>query len=242
MSGQKTNKADARCRAERLVAAGNCDAAIAIYRGLIEADPLDLDSIRALGDLYVSADRTHEGLHELARLADRRIVLGPAIHAAPLLKKMLDLDPANAAAQMKLAAVYARSGKLEQAQQAFLEAASIFERKGNLVRAMAAVRSALALNPNSTQARAALKALEAQTPPYVVQVPKADAAPSAAPRPRDSAELAELGQRLSEAAADFSANDLTSEFIVRQLFAADLLAGCADIEKAVMILKRIIGY
>lgn len=249
------NKADALRNAEQFVGQGNLNAAIAVYRSLIESDPLDLNSIQALGDLYVRAGRTQEALHELTRLADRLIALGPAINAAPLLKKMVELDPSNTASRMKLAAVYARSGKLDLAHQVFIEAGAVFARKGNLVAAMEAVKKALAINPDSPQARAALASLEGQTSPYVVRLPNAGhpmppAAPpaSAAPnrpaetKPRGTTELAEIGQMLSSAAVDFSAADVTDEFIVRQLFAAELLAGCGDTDKAVAVLKRIIDH
>ena len=159
------NKADSLRHAEQLAGQGNINAAIAVYRDLIEADPLDLNSIQALGDLYVRAGRIQEALDELARLADRLIARGPAINAAPLLRRMLDLDPSIATLRMKLAAVYARAGQLEQAHQVFIEAGATFARKGNLVAAQEAVKKALAINPNSPQARAALAALEGQTAP-----------------------------------------------------------------------------
>src|ERR1700754_3987632 len=239
-----SSKADALRNAEQLAGQGNIPAAIAAYRGLIDANPLDIDSIQALGDLYVRAGRIQEALHELARLADRCLALGPAINAAPVLKKMLDLDPSNTATRMKLAAVYARAGRLDQAQHGFIEAGALFARKGNLVAATEAVKKALAINPDNSQARAALDALEGQTSPYVVQLPKAEPLmpPPAVPKPtpRNTTELAELGQLLSSASIDFSAADVTDEFIVRQLFAAELLAGCGDIDKAVAVLKRII--
>lgn len=261
------SKADALRNAEQLAGQGNITAAIAAYRGLLEADPLDFDSMQALGDLYVRAGRIQEALQELARLADRCLALGPPINAAPALKKMLDLDPSNTATRMKLATVYARAGRLEQAQQGFVEAGAMFARKGNFVAAAEAVKKALAINPDNPQARAALAALEGQTSPYVVQLPKGEppaprSEPSMsrsessasrseppAPKPaaaksqmRNTTELAELGQMLSSASVDFSADDVTDEFIVRQLFAAELLAGCGDIDKAVAVLKRIIDY
>ncbi|MEN3335738.1 MAG: periplasmic protein TonB [Blastocatellia bacterium] len=244
------NKADALRHAEQLAGQGDINAAIAVYRGLIEADPLDLNSIHALADLYVRAGRIQEVLDELARLTDRLIAQGPAINAAPLLKRMLDLDPSNATLRMKLAAVYARAGHLEQAHQVFIEAGAAFARKGNLVAAIEAVKKALAIHPDSPQARAALAALEGQTtpPPTARQQAAARAQAErqvnrpAAPKVRNTSELAELGEMLSAAPTDFSAADVTDEFIVRQLFAAELLVGCGDIDKAVALLKRIIDY
>jgi len=238
------NKADALCRAEQLAGQGQINAAIAVYRGLIEADPLDLNSIQALGDLYVRAGRIQEALDELAKLADRFIAHGPAINAVPLLKRMLDLDPSNAALRMKLAAVYARAGQLEHAHQVFIEAGATFARKGNLVAAMEAVKRALAINPDSPQARAALAALEGQTTPQAAPRLQAERPvnPPAEPKMRNTTELAELGQMLSAASADFSAAEVTDEFIVRQLFAAELLVGCGDIDKAVTLLKRLIHF
>jgi protein TonB len=251
-----SNKADALRHAEQLAGQGHLNAAIAVYRDLIEADLLDLNSIHALADLYVRAGRIQEALDELAKFADRLITRGPAINAAPLLHRMLDLDPSNAMLRMKLAAVYARAGNLEQAHQVFIEAGAVFARKGHLVAAMEAVKKALAINPASSQARAALASLEGQpAPPAAARsqaAPRPQAAapaqteqvvnPPAAPKMRNTTELAELGEMLSAASADFSAADVTDEFIVRQLFAAELLVGCGDIDQAVTLLKRIIRH
>jgi TonB family protein len=238
------NKADALCHAEQLAGQGNINAAIAVYRGLIEADPFDLNSIQALGDLYVRAGRIQEALDELAKFADRFIAHGPAINAAPLLKRMLDLDPSNALLRMKLAAVYARAGQLDHAHQGFIEAGAAFARKGNLVAATEAVKKALAINPDSPPARAAIAALEGQAAPQAALRPQAARSvnPPAEPKMRNTTELAELGQMLSAASADFSAAEVTDEFIVRQLFAAELLVGCGDIDKAVTLLKRLIQF
>ena len=156
------NKADALRRAEQLAGQGDFKAAIAVYRGLIEADPLDLNSIHSLTDLYVRAGYVQEALDELTRLADRLMAMGAATHAAPLLVRMLDLDPSNAPLRMKLAAVYARAGRHEPAHQAYIEAGAAFARKGNFVAATEAVRSALKIKPDSAQARAALDSLSRQ--------------------------------------------------------------------------------
>ena len=59
---------------------------------------------------------------------------------------------------------------------------------------------------------------------------------------RGTSELAELGKQLSASPGNFSAADVTDEFIVRQLFAAELLAGCGDTEKAVALLKRLLEF
>src|ERR1700742_1180986 len=241
-----SNQADAIRQAEQLAEKGNLSAAIAIYRSLIEADPLDLNSVQAIGDLYVRSGRIQEALHELGRLADRCISLGPAINATPPLKRMLDLDPSNAAVRLKLATVYSRAGKSEQALQTYIEAGSTFARKGNLVAAMEAIRKALAINPDSPQAQAAYKALGGQpapTPPPVIEHPKPPpATPKTTSRMRDTTELAELGQMLSAASAEFAPTDITDEFIVKQLFDSELLAGCGDTDKAIASLKRIIQF
>ena len=233
-----STKADALRRAEQLAQRGDFKAAISAYRSLIEADPFDLNSIHSLTDLYVRAGYVQEALDELARVADRVITLGPAIHAAPLLLRMLDLDPSNAPLRMKLARLYARGGRTEQAHQAMIEAGVAFTRKGNLVAAKEAIQGALTLKPDSTQARAALASLNQQA------VPQASPSPTAAPasKLRDTSELAELGKKLSASAADFSAADVTDEFVVRQLFAAELLAGCGSADKAVALLKRLLEF
>src|SRR5215471_3517710 len=154
------NRAEPLRNADQLAGQGNINAAIAVYRGLVETDPLDLNSIHALGDLYVRAGRIQDALNEMAKLADRFLASGPPINAAPLLKKMLDLDPSNALVRMKLGVVYARAGKADEAHQAFVEAGAVLARKGNIAAAIDANRRALAVNPDSQQARAAIALLE----------------------------------------------------------------------------------
>ena len=231
------NRAEALRNADQLAGQGNINAAIAVYRGLVETDPLDLNSIHALGDLYVRAGRIQDALNEMAKLADRFLASGPPINAAPLLKKMLDLDPSNALVRMKLGVVYARAGKAEEAHQAFIEAGAVLARKGNIAAAIDANRRALAVNPESQQARAAIAVLERHAAPRPAERPDAQSAPA---KLRGTAELAELGEMLSAASAEVPDSEVTDEFVVGQLVAAELLVGCGDIDKAVSVLKRIL--
>ena len=78
-------------------------AAVEIYREIVEADPTDLTAITTLGDLYASAGRTQEAIDQFSRAADSYIESGFTREAIATLKKLIAVDSANIETATRLA-------------------------------------------------------------------------------------------------------------------------------------------
>ena len=132
------NKTEALRRAEEHLSKREITAAIAIHRMIAQADPYDLTTINALGELYVSVGRTKEAIDDFTRIADGYLDSGSGIKAAYLLRKALDLDPSNAPALIKLGEIYLREGMIEKAHDEFIRAGALLASEGQLTGALQA--------------------------------------------------------------------------------------------------------
>jgi pilus assembly protein FimV len=105
--------------------------AIAIYKKLTKLAPTANDCVVKLAELY-----TQQGLYNDARaqyltIADRCLRSGDNQEASRIFRKMLELDPENAAMQAKLADLYVKLGNKQEARNIFFTAAeSLFRRDG----------------------------------------------------------------------------------------------------------------
>lgn len=97
-------------RAERALRQGRIDAAIAEYVQLTEAEPLDLKTAHALGDLYVRAGQTERALAQYARTADQLSVQGLHAEALTLFHKSLKLRPGDDYATTRVREISRRIG------------------------------------------------------------------------------------------------------------------------------------
>src|SRR5262249_26254956 len=96
------NRAEALRNADQLAGQGNINARIARLRRSVRAHPARPNSLHALRRLHRRAGRIQDALNEMAKPPGRLLASRPPIHAAPLLKKMLGLDPSNPLVRMKL--------------------------------------------------------------------------------------------------------------------------------------------
>jgi len=103
--------------------------AIAIYKKLSKLTTSN-DAIVKLAELY-----THQGLFNDARshymqIADQLLKSGDNNQAAKILQKILELDPENTSTQSKLADLYIKLGRKEEARNIYYSAAeSLYARK-----------------------------------------------------------------------------------------------------------------
>lgn len=121
--------------------------AIAIYKKLTKLNPAASDCVLKLAELY-----SQQGLYNDARahylsLADRALRAGDHQQASQIFHKLLELDPENAAMQAKLAELYVKLGKKEEARSIFFSAAESLFRRGAMEAADEALGRALALDP-----------------------------------------------------------------------------------------------
>src|SRR6185369_13376923 len=138
------NKSEAVRSAEQCIRQGQASEAIGIYKKIIEADPFDLTTIGALSQLYIKTGRTQDAIDDFSRIADSYLEKGSPIKSAYILKKILELDPSNAAAHAKLGEIYLHEGMSDKAYEAFLTAGVVFAKKGNMAEALEANKKALA--------------------------------------------------------------------------------------------------
>jgi TonB family protein len=235
------DKSEALRKAEQHFLKGETSAAITVYREIVETDPYDFSSINKLGDLYAGAGRIKDAINDFSRIADLHLANGSRTRAAYLLKKTLELDPADAAARMKLGEVYSHENMLESAHEAFILAGAVFMRGGDIDKAIEANQKALAIKPDSQQARSAIATLEnkatlneSRNSPDQVKpansgpVTTSDSAPKGGKRNQTTGSL------------DHLLSGFDDDFVVQQISKAEALVGFGDVTQAVAMLKAVL--
>jgi len=232
------NKTEALRRAEEHVSKGEIAGAIAIHRMIAQADPYDLNTINALGELYVRAGRTREAIDDFTRIADGYLNSGSGIKAAYLLRKALDLDPSNAPALMKLAEIYLLEGMIDKAHDEFIRAGALLVAEGQITGALQANHRALTAKPGSPQARAAIAALQADAAASETgslrRQPTAEGAKAGSSSALDS----EPAGRSSGPVKNLSSVD--EESLIQQLSKAEMLVGYGEVDRAIALLQDLV--
>ncbi len=232
------NKTEALRRAEEHVSKREITAAIAIHRMIAQADPYDLTTINALGELYVSAGRTKEAIDDFTRIADGYLNSGSGIKAAYLLRKALDLDPSNAPALIKLGEIYLREGMIEKAHDEFIRAGALLASDGQFTGALQANHRALTAKPGSPQAKAAIAALQADS--TASQTGFVGKQPETGTRALTSSpELDSEPARRPVGSKERSTAD--EESLIQQLSKAEMLVGYGEVDRAISFLKEVVS-
>lgn len=235
------DKSEALRKAEHHALKGEISAAIAVYRKIVETDPYDFSSINKLGDLYVGAGRIKDAINEFSRIADLHLANGSATRAAYLLKKTLELDPSNAPVRMKLGDVYSRENMVESAHEAFIQAGSAFMRSGDIGRALEANQKALAVKPDSQQAKAAITTLESEAA-LNQSKHSLDQAKSGGTGTASASESASQGAKRKQATGslDHLLSGFDDDFVVHQISKAEALVSFGQVSQAVSMLKEVL--
>lgn len=139
--------------AKQYVLQRNVQAAVDIYRKIIEADPSDLTAINTLGDLYVSTGQVQDAIAHFSRVADSYIEGGFARKAIATLTKIIAVDPSNTGTATKLADLYAQAGLPSEARQHYLQIADALTRKGETLDALSVYSKIVELDPSNTSTR-----------------------------------------------------------------------------------------
>jgi len=147
------DKAKALTAAKRYMLQNNSQAAIEVFRQVVEAEPLDLSSINTLGDLYVRTGQIPEAVDQFSKLADAYLAEGVARKAIAVLKKIMSIDPANTGTWIKLADLYATAGLPGEARQHYLQIADAYSRNGRMNEAIEVFGRVVALDPSNASAR-----------------------------------------------------------------------------------------
>ena len=251
--------------ARQLIAQGRVSAAIAIYQKIVDADCSDLSAVSMLSDLYIKAGRVSEAADHFLRIAESYLRNGSAISAAYILNKILKLDPANAGAHRNLGKMYLAEGKIDQAHSHFIEAGAAYWKKGDSCAAIEMNNQALAVMPDSQEAKTALAFIQQElepppTPeappqqqrqepvyvelePILISIPEeADQQCAARPSPQPCVEE-ERPDDLGESPFEQEPLPVLSEGEIFERFTtAELLVGYGWADQAIALLKETLQH
>lgn len=126
--------------------------AIAIYKKLTKIGPYNSEHTTKLAELYGQQGLYNDARVHYMQVADHLLKSGDNQQAARVFQKILELDPENAHTQAKLADLYTKLGKKEEARNIFYSAAESLYARGSYAAAEEALEKVLTLDPTNTSA------------------------------------------------------------------------------------------
>jgi len=125
--------------------------AIAMYKKICKLKP-SLEGLLKLAELYTQQGLFNDARAQYMQVAEEFLKSGDFENAIRILQKILEMDPENAAMRVKLADVYVRLGKKNEAWQIFSAAVESMRSKGSLTGAEEVLQRMLALDPTNAYA------------------------------------------------------------------------------------------
>jgi tetratricopeptide (TPR) repeat protein len=125
--------------------------AIAMYKKLTKSKP-SLEGILKLAELYTQQGLFNDARQQYLQVAEEFLRTGELEQAVRIFQKTLEMDPENVAMKVRLAEVYVRLGKKEDAWQIFSGAAEQLRSRGQLGPAEDILQRMLTLDPKNAQA------------------------------------------------------------------------------------------
>jgi pilus assembly protein FimV len=120
--------------------------AIALYKKLTKLNPGNIAVVQRLAELYTQQGLYNDARQQYLQLADHSVKNNDLDGATRVFQKMLEIDPDNVSLQTKLADLYLKMGKKQEARDIFMKAAqSLFDR-GSAEQADQALDKMLALD------------------------------------------------------------------------------------------------
>lgn len=126
--------------------------AIAIYKKLTKIGPYNAENTTKLAELYGQQGLYNDARVHYMQVADHLLKSGDNAQAARVFQKILELDPENAHTQAKLADLYTKLGKKDDARNIYFSAAESLYARGSYTAAEEALGKVLALDPANTGA------------------------------------------------------------------------------------------
>jgi pilus assembly protein FimV len=126
--------------------------AIAIYKKLSKIGPHNAENITKLAELYGQQGLFNDARVHYMQVADHLLKAGENNQAARIFQKILELDPENAGTQAKLADLYQKLGKKDEARNIYFSAAESLYARGSYSAAEEALDHVLTLDPANTGA------------------------------------------------------------------------------------------
>jgi pilus assembly protein FimV len=126
--------------------------AIAIYKKLTKISPYNAENTTKLAELYGQQGLFNDARVHYMQVADQLLKSGDNQQAARVFQKILELDPENAHTQAKLADLYTKLGKKDEARNIYYSAAESLYARGSYAAAEEALEKVLSLDPANTGA------------------------------------------------------------------------------------------
>jgi len=125
--------------------------AIAMYKKISKLKP-SLESLLKLAELYTQQGLFNDARAQYLQVAEEFLKANELENAVRIFQKILEMDPENTAMRVRLAEVYVRLGKKQDAWQIFTAAAETMRAKGALTNADEILQRMLAIEPGNTYA------------------------------------------------------------------------------------------
>ena len=122
--------------------------AIAMYKKISKLKP-SLESVLKLAELYTQQGLFNDARAQYLHVAEEFLKSGELENAVRIFQKILEMDPENTTMRVRLAEVYVRLGKKNDAWQIFSAAAETLRSKGSLSGAEEVLRRMLTLDPGN---------------------------------------------------------------------------------------------
>jgi tetratricopeptide (TPR) repeat protein len=124
---------------------------IAMYKKISKLKP-SLESVLKLAELYTQQGLFNDARAQYLQVAEEFLRAGELEQSVRIFQKILEMDPDNVQMRVRLAEVYIRLGKKEDAWQIFSAAAESLRARGSLLAAEEILQRMLALDPANAQA------------------------------------------------------------------------------------------
>ncbi|HUA16208.1 MAG TPA: tetratricopeptide repeat protein [Verrucomicrobiae bacterium] len=125
--------------------------AIAMYKKISKLKP-SLESLLKLAELYTQQGLFNDARAQYLQVAEEFLKTGELENAVRIFQKILEMDPENVNMRVRLAEVYIRLGKKNEAWQIFSAAAESQRSKGSLAGADEILQRMLTLDPGNAYA------------------------------------------------------------------------------------------
>jgi tetratricopeptide (TPR) repeat protein len=125
--------------------------AIAMYKKISKLKP-SLESVLKLAELYTQQGLFNDARAQYLQVAEEFLKSGALEDAVRIFQKILEMDPENTNMRVRLAEVYVRLGKKNDAWQIFSAAAETLRSKGSLSAADDVLKRMLTLDPGNSYA------------------------------------------------------------------------------------------
>lgn len=126
--------------------------AIAVYKKVAKLAPGNAGDLTKLAELYSQQGLYNDARQQYMQVADQSMKSGNLDQAAKVFQKILELDPENTAMQSRLADIFIKLGRRDDAKNIFLTAAQSLHERGALDAAEEALKKVIALDPGNSEA------------------------------------------------------------------------------------------